>query len=61
MELEKIIEALECLTTKQHKCVGCPFNPHPGMDWPYGCGRGQAEVVREAKERLREMEKEERA
>ena len=55
MELEKIIEGLECLTTKQHKCAGCPFNPHPGMDWPYGCGRGQVVAVRAAQAWLKEL------
>ena len=49
MEIRQIIEGLECLVTKQHKCEGCPFNPHPGMDWPYGCGRGQGDAVKAAK------------
>ena len=56
MEVRQIIEGLECLVTKQHKCEGCPFNPHPGMDWPYGCGRGQGDAVRAAKEALERME-----
>lgn len=55
MELEKIIEGLECLTTKQHKCEGCPFNPVPGRAWPYGCGKGQANVVQAAKNVIRAM------
>ena len=52
MEIQLIIEGLECLTTKQHKCEGCPFNPVPGRTWPYGCGKGQGVMVKAAKAHL---------
>jgi len=52
MEIQLIIEGLECLTTKQHKCVGCSFNPIPGRAWPYGCGKGQGVMVKAAKAHL---------
>ncbi len=54
-DIQQIIEALDCFTTKQHKCDGCPFNPHPGREWPYGCVRGQNEIVAAAQEALRSM------
>jgi len=56
MEIQLIIEGLECLTTKQHKCEGCPFNPVPGRAWPYGCGKGQTVMVKAAKEWLKQLE-----
>ena len=48
----EILKGLDCLADVQHKCQECPFNPHPGMDWPYGCIKGQSEIVREAKETI---------
>ena len=51
-ELQDIIDGLNCLVTKQHRCLECPFNPHPGMDWPYGCVRGQQDAVKAAKDVL---------
>ena len=56
MEIQQIIEGLECLVTKQHRCGACPFNPHPGMDWPYGCGKGQGDVARAARKALERIE-----
>ena len=53
---EEIVKGLGCLTTKQHHCEGCPFNPHPGREWVYGCMKGQADIVAEAREILREYE-----
>lgn len=52
MEIQQIIEGLECLVTKQHRCEGCPFNPVPGRTWSYGCGKGQGDVVRAARKML---------
>ena len=52
-ELQQIIDRLTCLTTKQHHCEGCPFNPHPGMMWVYGCIKGQGDIVEAAREALR--------
>jgi len=52
----EIIEALGCFTTHQHSCAGCPFNPHPGRDWIYGCIKGQNDIVAEARSALREFE-----
>lgn len=53
-EIQQIVDGLNCFTTKQHKCIGCPF--HPGADksrdFPYGCIRGQNEIVRAAQEAL---------
>ena len=51
--LEEIIEGLNCFKTCQHKCLDCPFNPRPGMLWPYGCIKGQIDIATEAQERLR--------
>lgn len=47
--IHEILVALDCLPAKQHKCAECPFNPHPGMEWPYGCTKGQHDIVREIK------------
>ena len=52
MTLPEIIEGLDCFTTHQHKCLSCPANPHHGMSWPYGCIKGQADIVGEAKKLL---------
>lgn len=50
---EEISKWLGCLITSQHPCeAGCPFNPHPGMMWPYGCIKGQRDIVEEAREML---------
>ena len=48
--LSQIFQGLDCLVSKQHHCAGCPFNPHPGMEWPYGCIKGQTDIVEEVKE-----------
>jgi hypothetical protein len=50
---EEIVRGLECFRTKQKPCDGCPFNPLGGMEWPYGCGRGEAEIAEAAQEALR--------
>ena len=52
MGAREIIEGLECLMTKQKPCAGCTFNPRPGMMWPYGCGKGERDIVKAAQERL---------
>ena len=54
--LQKIIDGLACLTTHQHPCRDCPWNPHPGMDWVYGCIKGQGDIVEAAQEALREYQ-----
>ena len=51
-DLQQIIEALECFTTNQHSCMKCPFNPHPGMEWIYGCIKGQNDIVEAAQKAL---------
>ena len=56
MNSQQIIDALDCFKTKQPKCGECPFNPRPGRVWPYGCIRGQGEVIAAAQEALRTME-----
>lgn len=48
--IDQIFKGLDCLTSKQHRCADCPFNPHPGMEWPYGCAKGQNDIVSEVKE-----------
>lgn len=45
---QEIIAGLDCLTTYQHRCNGCPFNPVPGRVWVYGCIKGQRDAVEEA-------------
>lgn len=52
-EVQQIIDGLGCLTTHKHKCHGCPFNPHPGMEWVYGCIKGQNDIIEAAREALR--------
>lgn len=52
-DLQQIIDGLNCFTTHQHKCLECPFNPHPGLDWPYGCIKGQGDIVEAARKALR--------
>lgn len=52
MTIQEVIDGLDCLTTKQTNCIGCPVNPHPGMKWPYGCMKGQMDIVEEAKKLL---------
>lgn len=56
-EIQQIVDGLNCFTTKQHKCIGCPF--HPGADksrdFPYGCIRGQNEIVRAAQVLITEL------
>lgn len=51
-ELRKIIEGLSCFLTNQHPCAACKWNPNPGMAWPYGCVKGQREIIEAARERL---------
>jgi len=54
-DVNEVIEWLGCLVTKQHKCKGCPYNPRPGMTWPYGCIKGQADIVEEARTLLEKL------
>ena len=50
---EEISEGLGCLVTYQHtNCLTCPFNPHPGREWVYGCAKGQRDIVEEARKLL---------
>ena len=51
-DVNEVITWLGCLMTKQHKCAGCPYNPHPGMDWVYGCMAGQGKIVEDARKLL---------
>lgn len=51
-DVNEVIAWLGCLMTKQHKCAGCPYNPHPGMDWVYGCMAGQGKIVEDARKLL---------
>ena len=56
-EVQQIIDGLGCLTTHQHTgCLSCPFNPHPGMVWVYGCIKGQSDIVDAAREALRKYQ-----
>lgn len=55
-EVQQIIDALGCFTTNQHQCLGCPFNPHPGLKWPYGCSKGQRDIVEAARKALRKYQ-----
>jgi len=54
--LSQIFQGLDCLVSKQHHCAGCPFNPHPGMEWPYGCIKGQTDIVEETRVLLEELQ-----
>lgn len=47
-EPERVIAALPCLASVLHDCLNCSYNPHPGMPWPYGCHKGQGDIVQEA-------------
>ena len=55
-EVQQIIDGLGCFITHQHKCLDCPFNPHPGMIWVYGCIKGQGDIVDAAREALRKYQ-----
>lgn len=55
-DIQQIVDALNCFTTFHHKCQGCPFNPHPGMMWPYGCIKGQGDIVKAAQDALRRLQ-----
>jgi len=50
--LRRIIDGLGCFTTRQHPCRECAFNPAPGMSWPYGCDKGQRDIVDAARRAL---------
>ena len=51
-EIQQIIDSLNCFTTRQHSCAGCPYNPSDDKEreHPYGCIRGQNEMIRAAQE-----------
>ena len=46
--VDEVVGGLGCLTAIQHECIGCPYNPHPGMKWLYGCIKGQNDIVQDA-------------
>ena len=48
-----VSKALECLLHKQD-CGTCEWNPRPGATWPYGCVKGQSDIVHTAQEMLEE-------
>lgn len=52
IDVNAVIDKLDCLTTNQHFCEECTYNPHPGMNWPYGCIAGQRKIVADAREIL---------
>ena len=55
--IQQVIDGLECFKTNQHRCKDCQWNPHPGMPWPYGCIKGQRDIIDAAQEALREEER----
>jgi hypothetical protein len=57
-DVQQIIDSLGCFTTKNHPCVGCAYNPHPGMAWPYGCIAGQRRLIEDAKTELAKQNRE---
>ena len=54
--IRAIIEGLNCFTTYQHKCTGCPYNPTPGRQWVYGCIKGQNDIIQAAQDALKAKE-----
>lgn len=54
-DVQKVLEALPCLASVQHDCLKCSYNPHPGMPWPYGCIKGQGDIVQDAAELLERL------
>ena len=44
-DVSDVIAALECFETKHKPCARCPFNPAPGMQWAYGCQRGERDIA----------------
>ena len=46
-KLDDIITVLPCLALNKHNCGGCPYNPKLDRNWPYGCVRGQEQLVRD--------------
>lgn len=55
-DAEQVIEALPCLASTQRNCIGCGYNPRPGMKWPYGCIKGQSDIVEDAITLLKDMQ-----
>lgn len=53
--IQQILDGLKCFTNNQHHCLECPFNPHPGMLWPYGCNKGQSDIIDEAEALIQAM------
>ena len=56
-EVQQIIDGLGCFTTHLHHCRDCPFNPHPGREWLYGCIKGQTDIVEAARALLCDYER----
>ena len=56
-DVSDVIAALECFETKHKPCARCPFNPAPGMQWAYGCQRGERDIAEAARELLRDYER----
>ena len=54
--VDEVIGGLGCLAAVQHDCIGCPYNPHSGMQWPYGCIKGHRDIVDDAIHLIRERE-----
>lgn len=47
-EINEVVDGLHCLVSVHHNCIGCKYNPHPGLKWPYGCIKGQNDIVEDA-------------
>lgn len=53
MDLQMIIDAVGCFETKQKPCEHCAFNPAPGTHWPYGCHKGERDIIEAVRGTLR--------
>lgn len=46
--IEGLRRLLDDLTAHKCDCDACPYNPHIGLKWPYGCIAGQARIIEDA-------------
>lgn len=49
-----VITAVPCLALNIHPCSKCAYNPKPDRTWPYGCVKGQTDLVKDILELLKE-------
>lgn len=55
---ETLQKYLTCFTSygDLELCKDCPYNPHPGKIWEFGCAHGQDRMTEDAIKFLKEQE-----